>query len=246
MTELLTKGSGLFGPVIKKAAAIFLSITLMCIGSIPQPVSAAEHGQTDGMIAANPTVLSVSTMVLRPVEQPATDILDLPKPVFVSTAPSPFDVPILEPTLEPIIWKPELVLGEHSDSHASSRIPTLTGMITSAFGWRKHPVRRKVRHHDGIDLAAKLGNPVLAPAAGRIVFAGVKKGYGNVIEIDHENGYTTLLAHHSRLLVKVGDYVQSGMEIAKAGRTGVATGVHVHVEVRQFGKLINPRVFLAK
>lgn len=239
MRELLTKDGCLSRPsVIKKAAAIFLLIPLMVIGSIPQTASAADQGQTAGMIAA--------TQLLEPISPNASvkDIFGLPKPVYQT----PFDVPTLDDDpLASFIRKPETILGEEpQDSHASSRIPSITGIITSAFGWRKHPVRGKVRHHDGIDLAAKLGTPVLAPAAGRVVFSGVRKGYGNVVEIDHENGYTTLLAHNSRLLVKVGDLVTAGMEIAKAGRTGISTGVHVHVEIRQNGKLLNPiRYFTA-
>ena len=240
MRELLTKGEGLFRPsVIKKAAAIFLLIPLMVIGSISM-AQAADYGHTPiGMIAA--------TQMVDPLSPNArvTDYMFLPTPVYQT----PFDVPRLDYNpLATFIRKPENILGEEpqDDSQASSRIPSLTGIITSAFGWRKHPVRGRVRHHDGIDLAAKLGTPVLAPAAGRVVFSGVRNGYGNVVEIDHENGYTTLLAHNSRLLVKAGDIVTAGMEIAKAGRTGISTGVHVHVEVRKDGKLLNPiRYFTA-
>lgn len=233
MHELLTKGVGLFRPsVIKKAAAIFLLIPLMVIGGIPQTASAADHGQTAGMIAA--------TQLMEPISPNASvsDFLALPKPVYQT----PFDVPTLdEDPLAAFIRKPENILGEEpQDSQAASSIPTISGILTSAFGYRKHPVRGRVRHHDGIDLAAKLGTPVLAPAAGVVTFAGVKRGYGNVVEIDHGNGYSTLLAHHSRLVVKVGDMVAAGMEIAKAGRTGLSTGVHVHVEVRKNGKLVNP------
>jgi murein DD-endopeptidase MepM/ murein hydrolase activator NlpD len=240
MHELLTKGDRWLSPVIKKAAAIFLLMPLMVIGSIPQTASAAEHWQTAGMIAA--------TQLLKPVSPNASvsDLLDLPKPV----SGTPFYIPTLDDNpLASFIRKPENILGDESqdeiDSHASSRIPTLHGIITSAFGWRKHPVRGRIRHHDGIDLAAKLGTPVLAPAAGVITFSGVRNGYGNVVEIDHQNGYTTLLAHNSKLLVKVGDIVNTGMVIAKAGSTGISTGVHVHVEVRKNGRLLNPVGFFA-
>lgn len=242
MHELLTKGVGYRRPsVIKKAAAIFLLITLSFIGSIPQPAYADEHGHTDGMIAAKPTMQLASLYVEN--ADSVSSILGLPRPVDQT----PFDLPTLDDDpLASFIRKPENILGEEpDDSQASSRIPTLTGIITSAFGWRKHPVRGKVRHHNGIDLAAKLGTPVLAPAAGHVIFSGVRSGYGNVVEIDHENGYTTLLAHNSKLLVEVGDVVNPGMVIAKAGRTGITTGVHVHVEVRKDGKLLNPVSFLS-
>lgn len=243
MYELLTKNGFVRPFVIKKSAAIFLLITLMCIGSIPITAYAAEQGHTAGMIAATQPELSLLPFAVIPQQQSVTDILALPR---LEQNTVPFPVPILDENLEPFNWKPEDILGETQESQAASRIPTISGMITSAFGWRKHPVRGKMRHHDGIDLAAKLGAPVFAPATGRVVFAGVRSGYGNVIEIDHENGYTTLLAHHSKLLVKVGDLVDPTTVIAKAGRTGIATGVHVHLEVRQNGSLINPKVFLSK
>lgn len=244
MYELLTKSGSVRPFVIKKSAAIFLLITLMCIGSIPQPAYAAEHGHTDGVIAATQPVLSLLPFAVE-TQHSVTDILALPRMEQLTV---PFYVPTLgDPHLDPFNWKPESVLGDVGDtSQAASSIPTITGMITSAFGWRKHPVRGKVRHHDGIDLAAKLGAPVFAPATGRVVFVGIRSGYGKVIEIDHGNGYTTLLAHHSALLVKVGDIVDKSTIIAKAGRTGIATGVHVHLEVRQNGVLVNPKFFLSK
>ena len=142
-------------------------------------------------------------------------------------------MPRLESHLTNFIVHPEQIV-QHNN------IPELTGLVTSTFGYRKHPVKGKVRHHNGIDIAAKLGNPVLAPADGIVIFSGVKNGYGNAVEIDHGNGYVSLLAHHSRLLVKAGDIVTKATHIALAGRTGIATCVHVHVELRKDGKLINP------
>lgn len=236
MRELLTKDGCWYRPsVIKKAAAIFLLITLMIIGGIPQAL--AQTSGTSGMIAATQSVDVLS---------PNAHVRELFKLPIAEPAKVPFNVPTLDgDALATLTWKPEAILGE-PDSQAASRTPSITGIITSAFGYRKHPVRGRVRHHNGIDLAAKLGAPVLAPAAGVVTFSGVKRGYGNVVEIDHENGYTTLLAHNSRLLVSAGDIVKAGMVIAKAGSTGISTGVHVHVEVRKYGSLVNPVAYLAK
>lgn len=232
MHDLLTKGNS--SPVIKKAAAIFLLITMMFIGSTPSTASE----QADGEIAAT-NVVSQQYQVITP-RVSIREILDLPE-----TVNPPSTIRTLDDSLADLTWKPDTVLGEDT-SQASSRKPTLTGMITSAFGWRKHPVRGGRRHHDGIDLAARNGTPVLAPAAGTIIFAGWRTGYGNVIEIDHGNGYTSLLAHHSRILVKVNDVVDTSTVIAKAGRTGWATGVHVHVEIRHNGTLLNPITFFVE
>lgn len=128
----------------------------------------------------------------------------------------------------------------------AGEIPVLRGNVTSDYGWRHHPIKHRRKHHNGMDIAARMGEPVLAPASGIVIFSGVKRGYGNVVIIDHGNGYTSLLAHNSRLIAKEGDMVSLGQEVAKAGRTGLATGVHVHVEVRYHGALMNPRIFLAK
>jgi murein DD-endopeptidase MepM/ murein hydrolase activator NlpD len=74
----------------------------------------------------------------------------------------------------------------------------------------------------------------------------VRSGYGNVVEIDHGNGYVTRYAHNSRLLVRVGDLVRSGQQVARAGSTGRSTGAHVHFEVWDNGRVVNPRKFLGQ
>ena len=116
--------------------------------------------------------------------------------------------------------------------------------ITSGFGGRADPIRGGRAYHKGIDFEADIGDPVMAVADGVISFAGVRSGYGNVIEIDHGNGYVTRYAHNSRLERKVGSLVRAGQEIAKAGSTGRSTGAHVHFEVWKNGAAVNPKQFL--
>lgn len=123
--------------------------------------------------------------------------------------------------------------------------PIANSYITSGFGGRADPFGGGYVFHKGIDFEANVGDPVLAVADGVVSFAGVRSGYGNVIEIDHGNGYVTRYAHNSRLERTVGDLVRGGQEIAKAGSTGRSTGAHVHLEVWQDGRVINPRQFLA-
>ncbi len=123
--------------------------------------------------------------------------------------------------------------------------PIANSYITSGFGGRADPFGGGHVFHKGIDFEADIGDPVLAVADGVVSFSGVRSGYGNVIEIDHGNGYVTRYAHNSRLERLVGDLVRSGQEIAKAGSTGRSTGAHVHLEVWQDGRVINPRQFLA-
>lgn len=85
---------------------------------------------------------------------------------------------------------------------------------------------------------------MLSVADGVVKFSGVNGAYGNVVDVDHGNGYVTRYAHNSRLSVRQGDLVRAGQEIAKAGSTGRSTGAHVHFEVWENGVAVNPRKFL--
>ncbi|MBR4571707.1 MAG: LysM peptidoglycan-binding domain-containing protein [Candidatus Riflebacteria bacterium] len=114
------------------------------------------------------------------------------------------------------------------------------GWVSSPYGWRNHPVRKKRIFHAGLDLAAPKGTAIYSVAPGRVIFAGTRGGYGKVVIIAHENGLSTRYGHCSKLLVKNGQLVKEGQLIAKVGATGVATGNHLHFEVRKNGKTQNP------
>ncbi len=120
------------------------------------------------------------------------------------------------------------------------------GYISSGFGTRADPFSGGRAHHLGIDIDAQTGDPVTAAAAGIVSFSGVRSGYGNVVEIDHGNGYKTLYAHNSKNLVRPGDLVRAGQLIAKVGSTGRSTGSHLHFEVHIDGRPVNPRQYLEK
>jgi murein DD-endopeptidase MepM/ murein hydrolase activator NlpD len=126
------------------------------------------------------------------------------------------------------------------------REPIANSYITSGFGGRADPFSGGHANHKGIDFKANVGDPVLAVADGVVSYSGVRSGYGNVIEVDHGNGYVTRYAHNSRLTRKVGELVRAGQEIAKAGSTGRSTGAHVHFEVWENGRVVNPRNFLSQ
>jgi len=125
-----------------------------------------------------------------------------------------------------------------------SRMPIRNTYITSGFGGRADPFSGGAGNHKGIDFHASVGDPVMAVADGVVSYAGVRGGYGNVVEVDHGNGYVTRYAHNSRLTVKAGDLVRAGEQVAKAGSTGRSTGAHVHFEVWKDGNVVNPRKFL--
>jgi murein DD-endopeptidase MepM/ murein hydrolase activator NlpD len=119
-----------------------------------------------------------------------------------------------------------------------------SGYITSGFGTRSDPFTGGHAHHMGIDFDANMGDPVHAAAGGVVTFSGVKTGFGNVVEVDHGNGYSTLYGHNSVLVVHVGDIVRTGQVLAKAGSTGRSTGPHIHFEVHVNGVPVNPAPFL--
>ena len=106
---------------------------------------------------------------------------------------------------------------------------------------RWHPLLNVRRPHEGIDISARRGTPVVATADGRVTFADWRPGYGYTVEIDHGNGIKTRYAHnHENLKVRVGDQVRRGDVIAHVGSTGLAKGPHVHYEVLVDGRAVNP------
>jgi len=124
--------------------------------------------------------------------------------------------------------------------------PVADSYITSGFGGRADPINGGAQFHKGIDFEANTGDPVLAVGDGVVSYAGERSGYGMVVEVDHGNGYVTRYAHNSRLVKRVGDLVRAGSEIAKAGSTGRSTGAHVHFEVWENGRVVDPRKFLGQ
>jgi murein DD-endopeptidase MepM/ murein hydrolase activator NlpD len=129
----------------------------------------------------------------------------------------------------------------------SSLRPTgmpVNGYISSYFGGRPDPFSGHSARHTGIDIATPTGTPVTAVAEGMVTFAGQRSGYGDVVEIDHGNGYMTRYAHNSALIAKPGQRVRVGDVIAKAGSTGRSTGSHVHFEVWYHDRVVNPLAFV--
>ncbi|QNU66564.1 peptidoglycan DD-metalloendopeptidase family protein [Ruminiclostridium herbifermentans] len=126
-------------------------------------------------------------------------------------------------------------------------IPTLipaSGKISSPFGMRNHPIKKVNKEHDGVDIDSSTGDPILASAAGIVEFSGYSSGYGNHVIIDHGNGYRTLYAHSSKLLVKKGDTIKKGQKIALVGSTGLSTGPHLHFEIRINNTPVDPTEYL--
>lgn len=119
-----------------------------------------------------------------------------------------------------------------------------SGPVTSPFGWRVHPVFGTQRFHTGIDIGADYGEPIVAADGGVVINAEWIGGYGKTVIIDHNNGYSTLYAHASELLVSEGQTVGKGQIVSRVGSTGYSTGPHLHFEIRQNGSPINPLDYL--
>lgn len=121
-------------------------------------------------------------------------------------------------------------------------MPVNYDRISSPFGVRMHPVFGEERFHTGVDLTARAGAPVLAAAAGTVEFVGVLSGYGRHVVINHGDGYTTCYAHLSSFArgLRAGMQITQGERIGAVGRTGVATGPHLHYEVRINDEPIDP------
>ncbi len=137
--------------------------------------------------------------------------------------------------LQPLIPNPKNLIPD-----SLKFIMPVNGRITSGFGLRHDPINGELRPHGGIDIAVSEGTAIRAAASGRVVFSGFSRGYGNTVIIEHENGLSTLYAHNSANLVKVGDIVNQNSIIALSGSTGRSTGPHLHFEVRKGGTPIDP------
>lgn len=121
------------------------------------------------------------------------------------------------------------------------KLPINRARISSRFSLnRMHPILKVRRPHYGVDYAAPKGTKVLAAASGRVVFAGSKNGYGNVVEVQHDNGLKTLYAHLGSYGVKSGQNIKTGQVIAKVGNSGLSTGAHLHFGLYKNNKPINP------
>lgn len=124
--------------------------------------------------------------------------------------------------------------------------PITWGWLSSPYGKRVDPITGRPGWHAGVDYAGEDGSSVVAVAGGVVIHAGTRSGYGELVEINHGDGYVTRYGHHKKVLVKVGDVVKKGEQIGLMGSTGRSTGPHVHFEVLKDGRAENPVAFLGR
>lgn len=163
----------------------------------------------------------------------------------------PFGIPNIKAAMIESNNKPQFAFlhsnGQYYDKNGKEmagftlETPVRYSRISSRFSkGRKHPILNVIRPHYGVDYVAPTGTPIFAAASGRVIFAGVKGGYGKVVEIQHEGGIKTLYAHMSAILTKSGSFVKVGSMIGRVGTTGVSTGPHLHFGVYKFNQPVNP------
>ena len=123
---------------------------------------------------------------------------------------------------------------------AQFSVAPVEGRLTSAYGERTDPIDGKAKFHKGVDVAAPKGTEIHAPAAGTVVRAEFAENYGNVVDVDHGDGYVTRYGQVSAFKAAVGDKVRAGDAIALVGSSGRSTGPHLHLEVLKDGENIDP------
>ncbi len=120
----------------------------------------------------------------------------------------------------------------------------VTGMISSSFGWRTHPITMKKDFHDGIDIVADKYTPVLASEDGIVIFTGYRKYAGRTVIMEHIDGFSTFYAHLNSISVKKGDIIGKGQIVGRVGKTGYSTGYHLHFGMKLYGTSIDPIKYL--
>lgn len=176
---------------------------------------------------------------------PATlpDIEDLKKQVGIATGRADFAEVALETEVA-------MAIRSSFGPSAGGAIPYLWPLISetyrasSPFGWRQDPIHGSRAFHAGMDLADKIGSPVISAADGVVAFTGWRMGYGNLIEIKHEKGFTTRYGHLYKIIAKEGQRVNAGDLVALLGNSGRSTGPHLHFEVRKDDNPLNPLPFV--
>ena len=219
----------------------------------PTAVQAQDEQLRQYLPAVNVNMSAWTTPAPEPTPTPT------PEPTPEPT-PTPTPEPTQSPQLQAALAAREAFLNEQAvysgyavPANVSYAVNELTfahaspvaGYTSSGFGYRLHPLENKVKFHYGTDFAANSGTAVCAFADGTVLAAGQDDGYGNYVKIRHADGYTTLYGHCSKLLVRAGETVTMGQEIALVGATGKATGPHLHFELMHDGYYCNPEFYLA-
>lgn len=254
-------------------AAIFIALTAVRFASpaladrISDGISEAlcmEKEQTEAAIEFGRSLAEgdvIETFLQRfdkAVQTQTTAVQSTPQP-SCTAAPAPVatptPTPVPQPTEHPAVAAFLASQSEYSDyavpdnvSYERPELPfdyisPVSGVTSSGFGYRLHPIKNEVKYHYGTDLAAGTGTAIMAFADGTIVAQGESDSFGKYVMIDHAGGYRTLYAHCSELCMSCGS-VKKGNTIALVGSTGAATGSHLHFELERDGIYLNPEFYI--
>ena len=124
--------------------------------------------------------------------------------------------------------------------------PITKGWMSSSYGMRTDPFHGEQRWHGGVDFAGKKGSDVVAVASGVVTWSGKRSGYGNMVQVNHGDGFVTRYGHNDENLVSLGSIVKKGQQIARMGSSGRSTGPHVHFEVYKNGRTVDPASYIHK
>ena len=216
-----------------------------------QPEGLEVQAQPEAVTPAPiPTPTPVPTPGPAVIHPPIEEIIYLPEPA--PPEPAEPDIPYEPAALAVFLARQEAFAAYTVPvsvclSHAPlpfDFVTPLYGPVSSPFGFRRHPILGEVRFHFGTDVAVYTGTPFVAFADGRVVEAGENAGFGLYIRIDHGGGIYTRYAHASALYVRAGDLVSRGEKIGRVGKTGDATGPHLHFELKVDGAFRNPEFYL--
>lgn len=226
----------LFMEVLKTMRASIPKGGLFDSDSIENDVYTSMGDTEIARAIAGREALGLRQMIEKALDHPTATALN-------RSAPKDIDVPAVKPfggARKPAaISNPSLDAGAVEDRVHDLESP-VDGRISSNFGVRPDPWTGVKRFHKGLDIAAPVGTPVKAAAAGKVAFSGWADGYGRLVTIDHGDGTITRYGHNGLNLVQVGDAVTAGQQIALVGATGRATGPHLHFEVERNGETVDP------
>ena len=261
---LLASGGALGYWIAEPAAKPTLVAPAIVEPALPAPFTLEQVGAISGrLFRLESEAAQLSKRIGSTASESATTHVVRPQPEPTIVAPGgPSGGPLLPPRPEPAdlgaldahIGRIERQIATLAGAAAQqslalmrlpSRLPIAGAELTSSFGNRLDPFAHIHAFHAGLDFAARSGTPIASAAGGVIAFAGFRRDFGWVVEIDHGNGLTTRYAHASELLVRAGQVVTPGERIAIVGSTGRSTGPHLHFEVLRAGGPVDPKRYLA-
>jgi murein DD-endopeptidase MepM/ murein hydrolase activator NlpD len=227
-----------------------LSLTLLIpVGAALAQTEPAQSNTTEQKAAPQPSGVQIIRIPVMKVAEDQIPIRPQPeaeKQMQLAVQPAPnLQSAVIPPAPSVVKRSPDAIsipldTAEPEPRYEEQAVTSTNVRVGSMYGYRRDPFTRRAKFHSGVDLKAKWGDPIGASAPGVVQYVGWYHGYGNWVIVDHGGGVTTHYAHLSSFDVFVGDRVERGTIVGRAGSTGRATSPHLHYEVRIDGNPVNP------